>query len=310
MKKRKFYLKRRTFLKGAIGILGTGFPLNASKNDRECETTQEDMLGPYWSQDHPERVILANLDEPGTRIQITGLVTANDCSTPIPNASVDVWHANDQGCYTIFQNCTTGNTSNDDYNLRGIMFTNENGMYSFESILPGYYPGRPRHFHYKITTPSGVELVTQCYFENDSLITTDFIANNGDLVIPLNESNNNLLNGVFNISINQSAEELLLDNSDTLNEMEFSITNAYPNPFNNSIKIDYEVLQKGHVALEIFDINGKWIKTLANSMKNKGRYSNYWDGLDFSGNIVSSGAYLVVIKYGKRIKTKKINFLK
>ena len=44
MKKRKFYLKRRTFLKGAIGILGTGFSLNASKNDRECETTQEDML--------------------------------------------------------------------------------------------------------------------------------------------------------------------------------------------------------------------------------------------------------------------------
>ena len=309
MKKRKFYLKRRTFLKGAIGTLGAGLPLNASKSGRDCETTQEDMLGPYWSQDHPERSLLASLDEPGTRIQITGLVTANDCSTPIPNASVDVWHANDQGCYTIFQNCTTGNTNNDNHNLRGIMFTNENGMYSFESILPGYYPGRPRHFHYKITTPSGVELVTQCYFENDSLITTDFIANNGDLVIPLNE-NNNLLYGEFNISINQSAEELLLDNSDIFNKMDFSITNTYPNPFNNSIKIDYEVLQKGHVALEIFDINGKWIKTLVNEMKNKGKHSHYWHGLDFSGNIVSSGTYLVVIKYGKSIKTKKINFLK
>jgi hypothetical protein len=141
------------------------------------------------------------------------------------------------------------------------------------------------------------------------LISTDFIADNEDLVIPLNE-NNGLLYGEFNISINQSAEELLLDNSVILNKMGFSITNAYPNPFNNSIKIDYEVFQKGHVALEIFDINGKWIKTLANNMKDRGRYSHYWDGLDFSGNIVSSGPYLVVIKYGKSIKTKKINFLK
>ena len=47
-------------------------------------------------------------------------------------------HANDQGCYTIFQNCDTGNSDNDEYNLRGIMVTDENGNYSFESILPGY----------------------------------------------------------------------------------------------------------------------------------------------------------------------------
>ena len=305
MKKRKLYLKRRTFLKGAIGILGTGFSLNASKNDRECETTQEDMLGPYWSQDHPERVILANLDEPGTRIQITGLVTANDCSTPIPNASVDVWHANDQGCYTIFQNCTTGNTNNDDHNLRGIMFTNENGMYSFESILPGYYPGRPRHFHYKITTPSGVELVTQCYFENDSLITTDFIANNGDLVIPLNESNNNLLNGVFNISINQSAEELLLDNSDTLNEMEFSITNAYPNPFNNQINFEFSIKSSYDVSLKIYNVKGQLIENLIQRQLLEGNYNISWDA---SKN--ASGIYFVKYISDSYSKTDKIIYLK
>ena len=70
--------------------------------------------------------------------------------TPIQNAIVDVWHANDNGCYTVFQECQSGNSNNDPYNLRGINLYNQNGYYGFESIN-GYYAGRPRHFHYKIT---------------------------------------------------------------------------------------------------------------------------------------------------------------
>ena len=162
MGKNNLQLKRRTFLKGTVGIIGSGFGLFGLNDYRNCEPTQSDMLGPYWSELHPSRTVLANSDEPGSRIKISGIVTADDCSTPIANALVDVWHANDEGCYTIFQNCDTGNSDNDEFNLRGIMVTDENGSYSFESILPGYYPGRPRHFHYKITTPSGTELVTQC----------------------------------------------------------------------------------------------------------------------------------------------------
>ena len=53
----------------------------------------------------------------------------------------------------------------------------ENGYYAFESIWPGYYAGRPRHFHYKITTPSESELVTQCYFEVDPYINEEWEEN-------------------------------------------------------------------------------------------------------------------------------------
>ena len=83
MGKNKLQLKRRTFLKGTVGLLGSGFSLFGLNDQRNCEPTQSDMLGPYWSEHHPSRTVLANSDEPGSRIKISGIVTADDCSTPI-----------------------------------------------------------------------------------------------------------------------------------------------------------------------------------------------------------------------------------
>ena len=58
---------------------------------------------------------------------------------------IEIWQANDEGCYGIVENCDTGNPENDYFNLRGKFFSDSNGDYSFESILPGYYGSRPRH---------------------------------------------------------------------------------------------------------------------------------------------------------------------
>ena len=165
-------MKRRTFIKtGLLGAFATGITPVSLLEGRDCDTTSADILGPYWAEDHPYRTVLANSEEPGTRVFISGTVKANDCETPIENALVDVWHANDDGCYTVFMECDSGNSDEDPYNLRGIIVTGENGQYGFESIWPGYYSGRPRHYHYKITTPHGSELVTQCYFEGDPQTT-------------------------------------------------------------------------------------------------------------------------------------------
>ncbi len=187
-------MKRRKFIKhGIIGTIGAGIMPGSILSSRDCSITSSDMLGPYWSQNHPQRTILANSEEPGTRIFISGVVTTNDCETPIQNALVDVWHANDDGCYTVFQECQSGNSNNDQYNLRGLIVTDQNGYYGFESIFPGYYTGRPRHFHYKITSPSGLELVTQCYFEVDPLLEEGWEENHPGLVIPLEETENGLV---------------------------------------------------------------------------------------------------------------------
>ena len=303
-------MKRRTFIKnGILGALGAGIMPDNILSGRNCTVTQSDILGPYWSPNHPQRNILANSEEPGTRIFISGIVTADDCETPIQNTIVDVWHANDDGCYTVFQECQSGNSNNDLYNLRGIIITDQNGYYSFESIFPGYYAGRPRHFHYKITSPSGLELVTQCYFENDSMIDEGWEENHPGLVIPLEETENGLV-GNFDIAMNEEAAVVSIDNKPYTLQNIFSIDTVYPNPFNNEVMIDFTINNSGYVDIGIYDIAGKWISNLIGKKMYSGKYSIVWKGDDMAGNAVASGPYLLMMKFGGSIKTKKINLIK
>ena len=139
----------------------------------ECSLTTEDILGPYYFEDVPFRSVIAHEDEPGQRLFISGKVRQNDCENSISGSLIEIWQANDEGCYGIVENCDTGNPENDYFNLRGKFFSDLNGDYSFESILPGYYGSRPRHIHIKITTPSGVELISQLYFGDDPSCEND-----------------------------------------------------------------------------------------------------------------------------------------
>ena len=222
-------MKRRTFIKnGILGTIGTAIIPGSILSGRDCSTTHSDILGPYWSHNHPRRTILANSEEPGTRIFISGVVTADDCETPIQNALVDVWHANDNGCYSVFQECQSGNSNNDPYNLRGIISTDQNGYYGFESIFPGYYAGRPRHFHYKITSPSGLELIIQCYFKVEPLIDEDWEQNHPGLVILLEETENGFV-GEFNIVLNEEVSAVSVDINPFSSPKRFSLDTVYPN---------------------------------------------------------------------------------
>ena len=302
-------MKRRKFLKnGLISLAGvTIYP--SLLNARDCDLTSSDIEGPYWSQNHPNRTILASLDEPGTRIFISGSVKYNDCETPIPNTQVDVWHANDEGCYTIFQECESGNSEQDPFNLRGIMETDENGNYAFESILPGYYSGRPRHFHYKATTPSGLEHITQCYFQTDPNIDDQWEDSHPGLVIPLTETEEGFI-GSFDIVLNEPYLGFYTENVTSPFFEDFHMKTIYPNPFNSSTQIQYKINKPGNVSISIYDISGKWITSLLNKKMNKGEYQITWKGFDAKGETVSSGSYLVVMKFGKNVRSRKLNYLK
>lgn len=143
------------------------------ENSNECSLTTDDILGPYYFEDAPFRSVIAHENEPGQRLFISGTVKQNDCEDSISGSLIEIWQANDEGCYGIVDDCDTGNPENDYFNLRGKFFSDSNGDYSFESILPGYYGSRPRHIHIKITAPDGEVLVSQLYFENDPYCEND-----------------------------------------------------------------------------------------------------------------------------------------
>ncbi len=305
-------MKRRDFIKtGFLSTAAIGLSPTTILKSQNCPTTQTDILGPYWDNNHPNRTVLANIEEPGTRIFISGTVAANDCETPIQNAMVDVWHANDNGCYTIFMECDTGNTDDDPLNLRGKMFTNENGEYAFESILPGHYASRPKHFHYKITTPIGTELITQCYFEGDTQINGQWEDEHEGLIIPLEESEHNLY-GVFDIVMDEAPAQVGVEQEDENVSLPDKPTlfPAYPNPFNSSTRLKFSVSKSGHMSMGIYDISGKWIQSLIEKQLSPGTYNTFWNGKDHLGNSVPTGSYLVVMKFGQHTISKKLSLLK
>jgi protocatechuate 3,4-dioxygenase beta subunit len=78
-------------------------------------------------------------------------VNATTCRA-IKNASVEIWHADASGAYS-------GVAGNGGTWLRGIQRTNARGQVRFETILPGWYPGRTPHIHMKVFV-SGSEIHT------------------------------------------------------------------------------------------------------------------------------------------------------
>ena len=86
----------------------------------------------------------------------------------------------------------------------------------------------------------------------------------------------------------------------------FILHRNYPNPFNPSTWIDFELPQKGKVSLKIYDINGKIVAILMNKYLNYGKHSIIWR----PDNKIASGVYFYQIKANNFIKTKKLTLVK
>lgn len=125
-----------------------------------CTLTPSETQGPYYLNLNLNRSdITEGLAGLPTRVHLQ-IVRASDCS-PVPNAIVDLWHARPDGDYSGFANQgTQGQTF-----LRGIQTTDANGQAYFDTIYPGWYPGRTIHMHLKVRPTGESVLTTQLYFK-------------------------------------------------------------------------------------------------------------------------------------------------
>ena len=85
----------------------------------------------------------------------------------------------------------------------------------------------------------------------------------------------------------------------------YDIIQNYPNPFNIETKIKVTISKNTAVSLNIYDMNGRFIKQLTNARYNKGSYK-----FKFNGNNLASGFYFAVLQTEKGTKTHKIVLLK
>ena len=128
----------------------------------EPQPTARQTEGPYFKPDSPLRSSLLEPGIGGAKIVVTGVVLSTSCQ-PVPRALIDVWHADDRGTY-----------DNAGYRLRGHQFTDDQGRYRLETIVPGIYVGRP-------------VLTTQLYFPGEAGNARDPIFNR-DLVLKVKDA--------------------------------------------------------------------------------------------------------------------------
>jgi protocatechuate 3,4-dioxygenase beta subunit len=128
-------------------------------DDDELTLAQDE--GPFFKPNAPLRHDLATDVRDGNRITIAGFVIDKQCR-PIPGSLLEIWHADNVGRY-----------DNAGFRLRGHQQVDDQGRWWFNTIIPAAYPGRTRHYHFKVQRPGGQLLTTQLYFPGEPLNQRD-----------------------------------------------------------------------------------------------------------------------------------------
>jgi protocatechuate 3,4-dioxygenase beta subunit len=143
--------------------------------------------GPYYTANPPQNANLRIAGVAGTPLTLTGYVVSQSCQ-PIANAKLDFWQADGNGNY-----------DNSGYTLRGWQLTDANGAYRLETVIPGLYPGRTEHIHFKVTV-NGKTYTSQLFFPGVSQNASDSIYSSR-MLVTLNTSTSPVT-GTFTFVVN------------------------------------------------------------------------------------------------------------
>jgi protocatechuate 3,4-dioxygenase beta subunit len=89
--------------------------------------------GPFFKAGSPEKKNLLEEGMKGTKLTISGYVMNTGCQ-PVKQALLDFWQAD-----------VSGNYDKSGYTLRGHQYTDDEGRFTLQTVIPGLYPGRPEN---------------------------------------------------------------------------------------------------------------------------------------------------------------------
>ena len=173
-------LSRRELI-ALLGAAGAGALAGGSRRVHAqvpaCVVVPAQIQGPYFVDARLNRTDIRI--DPGTSTQSAGtplrlslrvsqMSSAAACA-PLAGALVDLWQCDALGVYSDFADETAKFDARGKRFLRGYQVTDANGLVSFTTIYPGWYPGRAVHVHFKIRTnpagPKGTDFTSQLYFD-------------------------------------------------------------------------------------------------------------------------------------------------
>lgn len=90
----------------------------------------------------------------------------------------------------------------------------------------------------------------------------------------------------------------------------FITAKCFPNPFNPTVTIQFELPKTGKVSIRVYNISGQLVRTIADRSFNAGINHVRWDSRTNSGNLCSSGIYFYKIDAGSKYATGKMVLLR
>ena len=196
------------------------------------------------------------------------------------------WKFNEETGSTV--NDASGNSNNGTIN--GATWSTDSPIMSFKTIVGNMYKVPYHHIEHYMHE-AGVELISGTW----TIVATD------------GKFDTYATNGPFTLTIDGS--KLNIEDGDIIPES-FALHANYPNPFNPTTTISYDLPKRSQVTLGIYDLLGKQIKTLVNQSQDAGNKIAVWDGTNNLGRQVSAGVYLYQIQAGEFTQTRKMLFLK
>lgn len=150
-------------------LLGTllGFS-GAAAAEPGCIPTRGDYLGPFYISGTTEGEELNRRGRPGEPLLVTGRVfSAAAGHSALAGARVEVWQTDGAGNYYPEGSGDAADYAPEELDLRGTLTTDGSGRYRFNTVVPGSYFPRPRHFHFRLSAVDHKPLVTQLYITGD-----------------------------------------------------------------------------------------------------------------------------------------------
>ena len=101
-----------------------------------------------------------------------------------------------------------------------------------------------------------------------------------------------------------------IDDMEDLIPTKYALHQNFPNPFNPSTTIKYDLKAKTDIKLTIYNVLGQKVRTLVNTNQTAGFQKVVWNGLNEIGEQVSTGVYIYRIEAGDFVKARKMVFMK
>jgi protocatechuate 3,4-dioxygenase beta subunit len=150
------------------------------ESDETAYITPTQQEGPYYPLDIPadhdnDLVNFAGATKiPNGEVLVLNGVVFDASDIPVEGAVIEIWQTDNNGVYLHPDDPATDQCDRN-FQFYGEAITGVDGVYSFRTLMPGYYEPRPRHIHVKVKREGEELLTTQFYFAEDVSFRDDRI---------------------------------------------------------------------------------------------------------------------------------------